>query len=434
MFVNLICLWLNPPVVISTTHQKSAAMFIDEIAEHSVRTPMWIGGEADLVNILIPAFVGFGVSQVMLGLLLLSRNPTKTIQQKLYGAVLFSLLAFFIAPFTVETPYHIVVITIMTALPGLFWLFCSSLFDDHFKLKSWQIVLVAITVVLPFFDLLASQLGYVTPDLLIILLVDFPTAIELLLVGLALVAIARHWRVDLVQSRRDLRLWFCGVNGVYLFTLLMLREVFYPYFSWLDYGQYASAGVILLVTNMIFLRISSGILVENSHVNRLPLPYKFKETELIKEVGSQEAESNTAETGNIEQPVKEIRAQWVIQNEKVSVPAATLEQIRCALEEEYVYRDMDITIGLLAYRLEIPEYKLRAVINSGLGYRNFNDFLNSYRIKEVATRLVATEDAKHSVLTIALDAGFRSLSSFNKIFKDTYEITPTAYRRKFSEK
>jgi len=214
----------------------------------------------------------------------------------------------------------------------------------------------------------------------------------------------------------------------------MLREVFYPYLSWLDYGQYASAGIILLVTNVIFLRISSGILVENSFVNRFSLPHKPKDVELEKEGDPQETESNTLEADSIEQSVKEMPAQWVIQNEKVSVPAATLEQIRCALEEEYVYRDMDITIGLLAYRLEIPEYKLRAVINSGLGYRNFNDFLNSYRIKEVAKRLTKTEDAKHSVLTIALDAGFRSLSSFNKIFKDTYDITPTAYRRKFSEK
>ena len=409
-------------------------MFFDKLAEHSVRTPLWSAGETDLVHLLLPAFIGFGISQVILGLLLISRNPAKSIQQKFYGAVLLSLLAYFIAPFTVATPYHIVVITIMTALPGLFWLFCYSLFDDHFKLKPWQVSLVAITVVPPFFDLLARQLGYIPSDLFILFLVDFPTVVELLLVALALVAIARHWRVDLVQSRRDLRLWFCGVNGVYIFTLLMLREVFYPYFSWLDYGQYASAGIILLITNMIFLRMSSGILVVNSFVNHLQLSEKIETPDAGTEISSLVSEDNNLTMEPTEQVKQEESSSWVIQNKKMIVPAKTLEQIRSALEEEFVYRDMDITIGLLAYRLDIPEYKLRSVINSGLGYRNFNDFLNSYRIKEVAKRLVTLEDEKHSVLTIALDAGFRSLSSFNKIFKNTYNITPTAYRKKFLSK
>lgn len=405
-------------------------MFADELAEYSVHTPTWISGEAELSTVLLPLFVGFGLSQVILGLLLLSRNPTKNIQQKFYGAVLFSLLAYFIAPFTVETPYHIIVITIMTALPGFFWLFCSSIFDDYFILKRWQLVLVGVTVVLPFFDLLARQLGYSPSDLLIILLVDFPTMIELLLVGLALVAIARHWRVDLVQSRRDLRLWFCGVNGVYLFILLMLREVFYPYFSWLDYGQYASAGIIILITNMIFLRMTSGLLVDNAQTNQLLIHNKLKADDNVQASNLIAIEHNVSKQTEIEKPEQFTASPWVIKNEEFTVPAKTLEQIRCALEVECIYRDMDMTIGLLSYRLDIPEYKLRSVINSGLGYRNFNDFLNSYRIKEVANRLQSTEDEKHSVLTIALDAGFRSLSSFNKIFKNTYQITPTTYRKK----
>lgn len=427
-----------------------------KIAEHSVRTPILNVAEIDLVTLLIPAFVGFGISQVILGLLLINRSENKTFQQKFYAGLLISLLGFFIAPFTVASDYHIISITVMTAIPGLFWLFCLSLFDDHFRLKSWQLSLVVITVFLPFIELLNRQLGYDISPALFFVLHDIPTMLELLLVGLALVAIARHWRVDLIQSRRDLRLWFCGVNGVYLFTILLLREAFYPYFTWLDYGQYASAGIIVLVTNVMFLRISSGILVKNATTNqRLPMLKLDKAEEVApqaiiaqgnaaQEVAAQNIENKLApsiaeDQSPLQEPghkleQKQTSQHWVIDNSKVDIPQEALEQIRCALEEECVYRDMDITIGLLAYRLEIPEYKLRAVINSGLGYRNFNDFLNSYRIKEVAKRLVLTEDSKHSVLTIALDAGFRSLSSFNKIFKSTYDITPTAYRRKFSDK
>jgi AraC-like DNA-binding protein len=90
---------------------------------------------------------------------------------------------------------------------------------------------------------------------------------------------------------------------------------------------------------------------------------------------------------------------------------------------------MGLTIGQLAKELDIQEYKLRQMINSQLGYRNFSDFLNSYRIKETAERL-RDETNKHlPILTIALDVGFRSLSSFNKAFKATFGQTPTEYRR-----
>jgi hypothetical protein len=48
---------------------------------------------------------------------------------------------------------------------------------------------------------------------------------------------------------------------------------------------------------------------------------------------------------------------------------------------------MDLTIGRLAKELDLQEYKLRQMINTQLSYRNFSDFLNSYRINETAQRL-----------------------------------------------
>ena len=99
------------------------------------------------------------------------------------------------------------------------------------------------------------------------------------------------------------------------------------------------------------------------------------------------------------------------------------------VEEEGIHREWGMTIGKLAEASNIPEYKLRQLINSGLGFRNFNDFLNNYRIQEASRRLLDPEEAKVPVLTIALDVGFRSISSFNKAFKDIHQMTPTAYRK-----
>ena len=97
--------------------------------------------------------------------------------------------------------------------------------------------------------------------------------------------------------------------------------------------------------------------------------------------------------------------------------------------DERIYRHDNVTIGTLATRLGIPEYRLRRLINRRLGYRNFNVFLNEHRIAEAKAALADPSQAEVPVITIAMDAGFQSLGPFNRAFKATTGVTPTEYRR-----
>jgi AraC-like DNA-binding protein len=97
--------------------------------------------------------------------------------------------------------------------------------------------------------------------------------------------------------------------------------------------------------------------------------------------------------------------------------------------DERIYRQENITIGVLATRLKIPEYRLRRLINQRLGYRNFNVFLNNHRIEEAKAALADPAQAEVPVITIAMDAGFQSLGPFNRAFKAVTGVTPTEYRR-----
>ena len=97
--------------------------------------------------------------------------------------------------------------------------------------------------------------------------------------------------------------------------------------------------------------------------------------------------------------------------------------------DERIYRHDNITIGTLATKLGIPEYKLRRLINQRLGYRNFNVFLNNHRIEEAKAALSDPTQAEVPVITIAMDAGFQSLGPFNRAFKAITGVTPTEYRR-----
>jgi len=86
---------------------------------------------------------------------------------------------------------------------------------------------------------------------------------------------------------------------------------------------------------------------------------------------------------------------------------------------------------MLAQKLELPEYKTRSLINQTLGYRNFNDYINQLRIADASERLVSDPEAP--ILNIALDVGYRTLSSFNRAFKEIHSLNPTDYRAQKSQ-
>ena len=352
--------------------------------------------------ILQVAAIAFALSQLVLSALLLFRGPGRSgawsIQRRLYGLLLVAIVAYLMVPLTGGTVWSGWLASLSTAVPGMFWLFSASLFDDHFVLRRWQISLVAITVVLPIVGKLLVDGDTGLPH---ILFYTLPQGLEFVLLGLTLVVVARHWRIDLIESRRRLRLWFCGLNGVYIFALILFREVLFPDADWLQSLQYLPVGLMLLATNAILLEYSMGLLEPSA------LP------------GVQVAVVPTTES---EAEVKKVEP-------VPAVDPVLVENLQRMVEADAAYREMGLTIGQLANRLEVPEYRLRQTINAGLGYRNFNDFLNSYRIKEAAERLSDPEQKDLSVLAIALDIGFRSLSSFNKAFKTTYQTTPTAFRR-----
>ncbi|MEX0619468.1 MAG: helix-turn-helix transcriptional regulator [Pseudohongiellaceae bacterium] len=112
---------------------------------------------------------------------------------------------------------------------------------------------------------------------------------------------------------------------------------------------------------------------------------------------------------------------------QVEVDPAVVEAIGNIMEQERLYARMGLTIGDLANALSMQEYRLRRVINQQMHYRNFNQFLNQYRIEEASLRI---RDTDTPISSIALDVGYASLSSFNKAFKDAHGVTPTEYRNR----
>ena len=105
--------------------------------------------------------------------------------------------------------------------------------------------------------------------------------------------------------------------------------------------------------------------------------------------------------------------------------AVRLDQL---MREERLYRLETLSIGSLALKLGVPEYRLRRLINQRLGHRNFAAFLNQWRIGEAKAALLDPSQKEVPISTIALDAGFQSLGPFNRAFRAETGLTPTAFR------
>lgn len=112
------------------------------------------------------------------------------------------------------------------------------------------------------------------------------------------------------------------------------------------------------------------------------------------------------------------------------VDAAQVAALQRLMAVERLYREEGLTIGALAERLDLSEHKLRRLINQQLGHRNFNQYLNGYRLADAKAALADPARADESVLAIAMDAGFQSLGPFNRAFKADTGLTPSEYRRR----
>lgn len=95
-----------------------------------------------------------------------------------------------------------------------------------------------------------------------------------------------------------------------------------------------------------------------------------------------------------------------------------------------LYLEAGLTIGGLAQIMRIPEHRLRKLINSGLGYRNFAAFLNDYRITEAKRRLADPGLAREQIIQHAFALGYASLAPFNRAFRERVGVSPTEYREK----
>lgn len=101
-------------------------------------------------------------------------------------------------------------------------------------------------------------------------------------------------------------------------------------------------------------------------------------------------------------------------------------KINHLFESEQVYKNPNLTLTDIANVLNTNRNIISKAINQEFKM-NFNDFVNEKRAEAVIEKLKKGEQAKNTLLSIALDCGFNSKTTFNRAFKKHTGSTPRQF-------
>ena len=283
------------------------------------------------------------------------------------------------------------------------WIFTQYLFYDTFHIRHSYWLILLLKIALPFifyfesinnaYSLSAKSLTDPIPILIIIINIG-------LLIHIIYI-ILKEWRQDLVNSR--LRLRFIFLFGLIVLLLIAITmRVFIKDIN-NQYVFLAMQGFISILLYLLFpflLQLKTTFLGE----------FNFIEPDQITKLLDHPPNTSSKKS-------------------KTLVP-----QLKTLMLNEKVFLNEKLTIGKLAAMMDTESHLLREAINIHLGYRNFNTFLNRYRINQIIDHLQDEHFQDYPILRLVMDAGFNSLSSFYRAYNKEKEAmnlkdNPNDYRK-----
>ncbi|MFK7904446.1 MAG: helix-turn-helix domain-containing protein, partial [Chitinophagales bacterium] len=112
--------------------------------------------------------------------------------------------------------------------------------------------------------------------------------------------------------------------------------------------------------------------------------------------------------------------------EKANVDASLLQKIKERMKVHQDFLNPTLTLKEFAKNLHEPSRNVSMHINQGLEM-SFVDFVNQYRVTAVKQQIAEGALENFTLLAIALESGFNSKSTFNRVFKKSTGMSPSEY-------
>lgn len=273
------------------------------------------------------------------------------------------------------------------------WWFGRSLFEDDFRLGKFEWA-VMIILVIPITLFRLDELGFIAALPTWLIYLSSSTSVVLMAHLIVVTLNGRH--DDMIESRRKVRIYFLVALALATIVILISERVL-----WQQYPIHVNT---LRAAITLVLALWGTYWMLGFQTEKL-----LFEPVVIKE------KLSTA-TNNIDPRDAQMHRDLIEQ-----------------MDVHHIYTEPGLSISALAAKLNAPEHHLRALINQGLGYRNFSGFINHYRIESVKSTIQDGYHARTPILTLAMNVGFNSLAPFNRAFLKETGVTPTEFRRQHQE-
>ncbi len=141
--------------------------------------------------------------------------------------------------------------------------------------------------------------------------------------------------------------------------------------------------------------------------------------------------------GNMQREIFEILYEQEENNADEEIPEPPEDDLKTRLlklfEHDKIYQVNELRISTVCESLLTNRTYISKLINDEFEM-NFNEFVNKYRVEEAKQLLLSRENNKFTMEYIAQQAGFGSVASFSRVFKEIEGTTPGKYREKNSSK
>lgn len=102
------------------------------------------------------------------------------------------------------------------------------------------------------------------------------------------------------------------------------------------------------------------------------------------------------------------------------------KKLLAIMESDKLFKEPELSLAMLAGKLEVHPNYLSQVINQREG-KSFFDYINNLRVEEFKRLVALPANSQFTIIGLAYDCGFNSKSSFNKNFRKATGESPSEY-------